>query len=114
MFLVILVICGGLAFLAYTHTDQKQILGSWLMLDEDGESTEYGMTFYEDGTILDTASGLTGDYVMDDGKITVRHDNGWKIERYVFEYELKRDTLTMTLEGSGGEVTLERRGSNSL
>lgn len=114
MFLVILVICGGLAFLEYTHTDQKQILGSWLMLDEDGESTEYGMTFYEDGTILDTASGLTGDYVMDDGKITVRHDNGWKIERYVFEYELKRDTLTMTLEGSGGEVTLERRGSNSL
>ncbi|HJC34222.1 MAG TPA: hypothetical protein H9758_06450 [Candidatus Mediterraneibacter faecipullorum] len=111
--LIILVICGWLAFLIYTHTGQKQILGSWLMLDEDGEYAGYGMTFYEDGRILDTASGLTGDYVIDDGKIMVSYDDGWEVERYVFEYELERDTLTLNLEGSDDEFTLVKE-NNSL
>lgn len=113
VFLVILFICGWLVFFVYTHTDQKQILGSWQMLDEDGEYAGYGMTFYEDGRILDTASGLTGNYVIDDGRIMVSYDGGWEVERYVFEYELERDTLTLNLEDSDDEFTLVK-ANNSL
>ena len=112
--LISLILCGGVAFWMYVHTDQKQILGSWLMLDEDGEYTGYGMTFYEDGTMLDTSSGLSGDYIMEAGKITVSHDKGWAIEKYVFEYELEGNTLTLTLAGSDNGLTLTRGENNSL
>lgn len=104
--LFILFICGWMVFLVYTNTDQKRILGSWVMLDEDEELIEYGMTFYEDGKIIDTGSGLIGDYVIDDGKIMVSYDDGWEVERYVFEYELEGKTLTLNLEDSDDEFIL--------
>ena len=45
--------------------------------------------------------------------VMVSYDDGWEVERYVFEYELERDTLTLNLEGSDDEFTLVKE-NNSL
>lgn len=106
--LLVLAVCGSIALLVYTHTDQKQILGTWLQIDENEERTGNGMVFEDDGTVYDSRSGLYGEYEIEDGQLVVNYDDGWGIQTFRFQYELSRNRLTLTLTDSSNQVTLIR------
>lgn len=56
-------------------SSKNAIVGTWLSTTDDGEVKDYGMSFYEDGTCLDTpvkstASGYAESYkIQDDGTL---------------------------------------------
>lgn len=113
-FLVVLGFCGGLAFLSYTYSDQKQIIGAWFVVDEDEETTERKIILYENGAIYDSDIGMTGKYVMENDTITANYDSGWAMAQYVYKYELDQDVLTLELDYKDEIVILERGESEPL
>lgn len=113
--LIIVAVCGVVGFMVYNSTDQKQIIGSWIVIDEDGEYTGEGMAFYDDGRIVDMESGLVGNYVLDDGQLMVSYNSGGReIVEFIAEYEIKGNRLTLTLEDDGDQINMVRSEANFL
>lgn len=56
-------------------SSKNAVVGTWLYTTDDGEIKDYGMSFYEDGTCLDTpvkssAQGYAESYkIQDDGML---------------------------------------------
>lgn len=100
--IISLVVSFGIGYYGYTHTDERLIIGTWILLDENGDKSENSLTFYENGTVL--SNGMAGDYMMSDGEIYMSYSDGWSTEDARFEYKFEGNRMILTMKDSGNQA----------
>ena len=105
--IALVVCCIGLGIFFYTHTDEKQILGTWMLVNESGEETGDSLRFNEDGTVL--SNGTEARYEMYDSEIDITYTGVWRTEAHTFEYEINGNQLTLKEAGTDNQATFMKR-----
>lgn len=95
-----------IGFWIYNHTDEKAIIGTCMVKDEDGTFTGNGLVFYESGKVKDKDSGLIGEYELENGEVILYKKDGWGSQAIVCKYELKGDRLILRPEETGTTIRL--------